>query len=129
MTRLLGTALALALFCAAMWAAWLGWDHEYYYVDGYAQGPYRAWQVVGCGATIAAGSVLAWWFVRRWVAVAILTPAAVLGVAVPWSVDAARTDDSGLWAVGLLLLLVGGSIGIGILLTVTAAIGTSVRRR
>jgi len=62
--RLGGTALALGLFAAAMWFAWLGWDHEYYQVDGVSQGPYRAWQVFGCGLSIAAAAVLAYLRVR-----------------------------------------------------------------
>ncbi len=60
MRRLASTAALLMLFSASMWFAWLGWDHEYYLVDGVAQGQYRAWQVVGCGAAIAAATVLAY---------------------------------------------------------------------
>ena len=79
----------LALFAAAMWFAWLGWDQEYYLVDGVAQGPYRAWQVLGC--------------------------------------DAASTDDSGLWVVGLLFLLVGSGLGLLVLLTITAVVAARGR--
>lgn len=119
--RLGGTALALGLFAAAMWFAWLGWDHEYYQVDGVSQGPYRAWQVFGCGLSIAAAAVLAYLRVRSVWAIFVLAAAAVMGFAVPWALDAASTDDSGLWLVGLLLLLVGGGIGLVVLLAVSAA--------
>lgn len=119
--RLGGTAIALGLFSAAMWFAWLGWDHEYYQVDGVAQGPYRAWQVLGCGLSIAAAAVLAYLWVRSAWAIFVLAAAAVIGFAVPWAVDAASTDDSGLWVVGLLFLLVGGGIGLVVLLAVSAA--------
>jgi hypothetical protein len=122
MTRLWGTALALALFAAAMWFAWLGWDHEYYEVDGVAQGPYRAWQVVGCGLAIALATVLAHQRVRRNGALVVLALAAVIGFAVPWAVDASRSDDTGLWAVGLFLLLIGGTGGLAVLLAVTDAV-------
>lgn len=125
--RLVGTAVALGLFAAAMWFAWLGWDHEYYQVDGVAQGPYRAWQVFGCGLSIAAASVLAYLRVRGVWAIFVLAAAAVIGFAVPWALDAASTDDSGLWVVGLLFLLVGGGLGLVTLLVVSAA-ATSLRR-
>ena len=112
MRRLLGTALLLMLFSAGMWFAWLGWDHEYYLVDGVAQGPYRAWQVVGCGAAIAAASVLAYLRVRDVIAIFVLAAAAVVGFAVPWSWDAS-SDETGMWVVGLFMLLVGGGAGPG----------------
>ncbi len=122
MARLWGTTVALGLFSAGMWLAWLGWDHEYYLVDGVPQGPYEAWQVVGCGLAIAVAAMIAYLWVRRAVAILSLTAAATIGFAVPWSVDASASDDTGLWGVGLIFLLVGGGAGIAILLAVTAAI-------
>ncbi|WP_110180981.1 hypothetical protein [Nocardioides solisilvae] len=125
--RLALVAVALALFAGAMWFAWLGWDDDYYLVDGVAQGPYRPWQVVGCGLSVAIGAVAAMLALRgrgvvRAGAVPVLTAAALGGFALPWSVHAAATDDSGLWAVGLFFLLVGGGLGLVTLLTVTAAL-------
>lgn len=122
MPRLAVAAAALALVGAAMWFAWLGWDGEYYFVDGVAQGPYRAWQVVGCGLCVALASVAAYLWVRGWAAVLVLPAAAVIGFAVPWTVHAASTDDSGLFVVGLLMLLVGGGGALAALLGITAAI-------
>jgi hypothetical protein len=119
--RLAGTAFALAVFAAAMWFAWLGWDDAYHEVDGAPQGPYRAWQVIGCGLCIAAAAVLALLWARSASAILVLAAAAVTGFAVPWAVDAASTDDTGLWVVGLLLLVVGGGVGLVVLLAVTAA--------
>lgn len=119
--RLSVVAVALGLFAAAMWFAWLGWDHEYYQVDGVAQGPYRAWQVVGCGLSIAIAAVVAYLLARSMWAIIVLPATAIVGFAVPWAVEAASTDDSGLWGVGLLLLLVGGGTGLVVLLAVTAA--------
>lgn len=125
--RLGGGALALALFAAGMWFAWLGWDDEYHLVDGVPQGPYRTWQVLGCGVSIAAAAVIVHLWVRgRW-AVLVLTAAAVLGFAVPWTAHAAATDDSGLFVVGLFFLLVGGGTGLVLLLTLAEAIAP--RRR
>ncbi|MGL5811028.1 MAG: hypothetical protein ACRCYQ_13895 [Nocardioides sp.] len=122
--RIVATAVALGLFAAAMWFAWLGWDNEYYQVDGVAQGPYRAWQVIGCGLSIAVASVLAYLSVRTAWAIVALAAAADIGFAVPWAVQAAATDDSGLFVVGLLFLAVGVGVGLVILLAVTAAIAT-----
>ena len=110
-----------------MWFAWLGWDHEYYQVDGVAQGPYRAWQVIGCGLSISAAAVLAYLWVPGVWAIFVLAAAAVIGFAVPWALDAAATDESGLWVVGLLFLLVGGGLGLLAVLTITAV--AAARRR
>lgn len=126
--RLLGAALVLGLFASAMWFAWLGWDHEYYQVDGVSQGPYRSWQVFGCGLSIAAAAVLAYLWVRSVWAIFVLAATAVIGFAVPWAADASSTDDSGLWVVGLVLLLMGGGVGLVVLLAVTAAVAAPRRR-
>lgn len=122
MLRLLTTTVASGLFAAAMWFAWLGWDHEYYYVDGVAQGPYRGWQVVGCALSLAIGAVIAYLMVRRLAAALLVTIATTIGFVVPWTADAASEDDSGLFAVGALLLVFGSLAGIGALLLITHAI-------
>jgi hypothetical protein len=125
MARLWGTALGLALFAAAMWFAWLGWDHQYYEVNGVAQGPYRAWQVVGCGLTIVVATILAYLRVPRTAAIFVLAAAADIGFAVPWGVDASD-DETGLWVVGLVFLLVGSGLGLALLLVVTDALAKPV---
>lgn len=117
MTRLRGTALALALFAAAMRFAWLGWGHR---DDGVEQGPYRVGQVAGCALSIATGTVLAHVRVRKEGAILPLALAADLGVAVPWAFDAS-SDSSGLWVVGLGMLLIGAGGGLALLLTATNA--------
>lgn len=122
MTRVWSTALALALFAAGMWFAWLGWDHQYYKINGVYQGPYRPWQVEGCGLSIVVATVIAFLVLRRNVAIFVLASAATIGFSAPWSVDAARQDETGLWMVGLFMLLVGGSLGLMALLGITAAI-------
>jgi hypothetical protein len=128
--RLMGTAVALGLFAAAMWFAWLGWDREYYLVDGVSQGPYRTWQVLGCGLSIVVGSVVAYLRVRSVWAIFVLAAAADIGFAVPWTLDAISTDDTGLWAVGLLFLLVGVGSGLVAVLAVSAAVASrSAHRR
>lgn len=117
--RLGAAVVALGAFAAGMWFAWLGWDHEYYLVDGVAQGPYRAWQVIGCGGTVVVAAVLAQLWVGRTVSVFLLAAAAIVGFAIPWSADAASSDETGLWAVGLVSLLVGGGLGLVAVLALT----------
>ncbi len=114
LSRLAAAALALGLFAAAMWLVWFGWDDV----------PYDPWQVVGCGLLICVGAVSA----RVWAGggAVLVAGAATVGFAIPWAVYAASTDDSGLWAVGLVLLLAGSFIGLVVLLTVGEAV---LRRR
>lgn len=127
--RLLTVTLLAGVFAAAMWYAWLGWDHEYYYVDGVAQGPYRAWQVICCALSLAVGSVVAYLVVRRLSAVWLITAATAIGFVVPWTVDAASEDESGLFAVGAFFLVIGIGVGIGTLLLIVFAIESSRRTR
>ena len=127
--RLMGAAVALGLLAAAMWFAWLGWDDDYYLTKGVEEGPYRAWQVVGCGLCVAALAVAAQLWARGFVAVPLLAAAAMVGFAVPWTVHATANDDSGLFVVGLLFLLVGGGTALVVLLAVTESVASAVRRR
>jgi hypothetical protein len=126
MTRLWRTAFGLMLFAAAMWFAWLGWDHEYYVVDGVSQGPYRSWQVVGCGLAVTTATVFAYLRVRQTAAIFVLAIAADIGFAVPWALDAS-SDDTGMWVVGLIFLVVGSGVGLVVLLAVTNAVMGSGR--
>ena len=121
MKRLWAIALVLAAFAAAMWFAWLGWDHEYYEVNGVAQGPYRDWQVGGCGLSIVVATVVSYLRVRRPRAILALAAAADLGFAVPWAMDAS-SDESGMWVVGLFMLLIGAGAGLGVLLEATEGV-------
>lgn len=127
--RVATVLVGLVGFSVAMWCVFLGWDQEYYLVDGAAQGPYRPWQVVGCGAVITLACTAAFLYLRRAWLLAVIPAVAVLGFAVPWAVWAARTDDSGLWVVGLLLLLVGGTIGLTVWLALVYATAEIVRVR
>ena len=128
MRRVLLRALLLALFAAAMWFAWLGWDHSYYYVDGVAQGPYRAWQVIGCGGLISAATVFAYLRTQGPVAIPVLAAAPGIGFAVPWAIDAS-SDETGTWLVGLFFLLVGSFVGLVVLLAVTEVVATVTHGR
>ncbi|RYB88482.1 hypothetical protein EUA06_21035 [Nocardioides glacieisoli] len=108
--NLSAASVLLALFSCAMWFVWFGWDDV----------PYDVWQVIGCGVFIVAGAIVALARARR--GVVLLAAAATVGFAVPWAVYAAATDDSGLWAVGLVLLLVGAFVGLVVVLFVAARV-------
>ncbi|WP_258724627.1 hypothetical protein [Cellulomonas sp. NS3] len=113
----------LAVLAAACWFAWLAWDTTYQ-VDpatGVASGPYEAWQVVGCALSLAVAVVLGTVRLGGPVTVAVTT----LAFTVAWSVTAS-TDETGLWLVGALLVLVGVAVGASVVAAVTAAV---LRRR
>ena len=96
--------LAVAVLSAASWFAWMGWDHQYQIVDGEPTGPYETWQVVGCVLSLLAVFVGALLLrVRAWAAAAAL----VLAFTIAWTAQASGADDSGMYAVGAIGLLVG----------------------
>jgi hypothetical protein len=98
--------LAVAALSALSWYAWLAWDSEYQ-VDPVTQvssGPYEAWQVVGCALSLLVlfvGALLAG--VRPVPASAALT----LAFTAVWTATAASRDETGLYGVGMVMLLVG----------------------
>ncbi|MER5883365.1 hypothetical protein ABT160_06015 [Streptomyces sp. NPDC001941] len=105
--RSLVTGVLVALVALALWAAWLGWDQQRdVHPDGSVSGPYEAWQVIGLGVTLLA-LVLA--VARRGepLAVALGTAAGLTGAAYyDWS-----DDTTGLFGVGVALVLLGGLAG------------------
>jgi len=118
-----GYMVALAVMGAACWFAWLGNDTTYQ-VDpatGVASGPYEAWQVLGCVLSLAVAVVLGTVRLAGPVTVLVTT----LAFTVAWSVTAS-TDETGLWLVGALLVLVGVAAGASAVAAVTAAV---LRRR
>lgn len=115
--------VALAVLAAACWFAWLGRDTTYQ-VDpatGVASGPYEAWQVLGCVLSLAVAVVLGTVKLGGPVTVVVTT----LAFTVAWSVTASA-DETGLWLVGALLVLVGVAVGAGVVAAVTTAV---LRRR
>ncbi|HLL68642.1 MAG TPA: hypothetical protein VK453_23440 [Micromonosporaceae bacterium] len=122
--------LAVAVCSALSWVAWLGWDQQYQVdpVTGVGSGPYEAWQVIGCALsllTLFVGALLAG--VRPLPASAAL----VLAFTAAWTIQAARTDDTGLYGVGMILLLVGLSMATALVSVLTLALREVliVRRR
>lgn len=94
-----------AVAAVATWWAWLGWESGYTTdpATGAVSGPYAVWQVVACGVTLLVLAVVAGWWSAPWFA----APAITLPFTAAWTVHAARVDDTGLFAVGAVLLLVG----------------------
>lgn len=116
-------ALALAAATVAVWWLWLGRDTSYQ-IDPRTQvasGPYEAPQVIGCALSVLALAVIGGLLARPWLVVSSITSA----FTVAWTRQAMATDDSGLWVVGAVMVLVG--VGFG---TAIGAFGAgAVRRR
>lgn len=113
--RLLGWTAFMVLGSAGSWYAWMGWDQQYW-VDsrtGLAHGPYRAWQVIGCGVTLVA---IAIWTSRGryWPTALLLPPSFTLA----WS-ETASEDSTGLWLVGALFVGIGSTVGTLLILGIT----------
>jgi hypothetical protein len=117
--RPLTTALAvtgLAVGSFATWWLWLGRDRTYQ-VDpdtGVATGPYTTGQVAGCVVTLLVLAVLGSLLLRPW----LTTVAMTVPFTAAWSVQAADADDTGLWLVGAVLLIVGmvaGTLVVGLI--------------
>jgi hypothetical protein len=102
--------LIVAVLSVGAWFAWMGWDHQYQ-IDPRTQeasGPYEAWQVVGCVGSLLVLLVTALLLRVRWV---IAAPAMTVAFTAAWTATAASTDDTGLYGVGMILLLLGLAAG------------------
>ncbi|MDG4839702.1 hypothetical protein O7631_24515 [Micromonospora sp. WMMD967] len=108
-TRALLGVLFLTAATVGAWLLWLGWDngHTVDAETGATSGPYEAWQVIGCVLTLVLLAALAGRRLSPWLVVPVMTVAFTAA----WTWRAASTDDSGLWAVGALLVLVGTAAG------------------
>ncbi|MEE4493706.1 hypothetical protein [Streptomyces sp. BE230] len=112
--------LAVAVITLALWAAWLGWDqHRDVHPDGSETGPYEAWQVIGLVLTLLAP--VYWAASRRYFAGAVLGVTAGLTAAAyyDWS-----DDSSGLFMVGVGMVMVGSLVVTGAVSAVIASVKT-----
>lgn len=115
--QLLVTLLLVGVTMAA-WAAWLGWDqHRDLHPDGSTTGPYDAWQVIGLGLSVL---VLVCWAASSGYAVAA-APATTAGLTVAASYDWSD-DSSGLFAIGVGLVMIGSLIATSLLSLLVAAL-------
>lgn len=116
-------AVAFTVLGAGLWWGWFAWDTVGVSSGTATQsGPYEAWQVAGCAVT---------WMVLAWLGVKVLRPfllitALPVGFTAAWILTAALTDDSGLWAVGAILVAGGTLAGNAVLVWV---LGSVARRR
>ncbi|MET8086634.1 hypothetical protein [Micromonospora sp. NPDC005237] len=118
-THALFGAVFLAVATVGVWLLWLGWDTGYT-VDartGATSGPYEPWQVIGCVLTLVLLAALAAWRLSPW----LVAPVMTVAFTAAWSRQAASRDDSGLWVVGAVLVLVGMAVG-------STAVSLAVRR-
>ncbi|MFY0409197.1 hypothetical protein [Solicola sp. PLA-1-18] len=117
----------LAAAGAGAWWAWLGWDHTYYTdpATGYAAGPYRPWQVVGCVLTLLAVAAIAYVRLRPLVVGVVVT----IAFTVAFASSAMPGDDTGLAGVGVVMVLVGTALAATVLGSVATAVRTALARR
>ncbi|GAA4263126.1 hypothetical protein GCM10022255_104850 [Dactylosporangium darangshiense] len=106
--------LAVAAATAATWWLWLGWDTGYQVdpVTGAMSGPYQGWQVIGCVLCLGAIAAVGGWLLSPW----LVAPTMTVTFTAVWSADAAR-DETGLWAVGAVLVFIGMGVGATVLST------------
>ncbi|RAO22429.1 hypothetical protein [Micromonospora noduli] len=120
-TRALLGVLFLAAATVGVWILWLGWDTEYT-VDaqtGASSGPYEPRQVIGCVLTLVVLAALAATRLSPW----LVAPVMTVAFTAAWSWRAASTDDSGLWVVGAVLVLVGMAVGSALVSLVGRRVG------
>jgi hypothetical protein len=121
--QLLAT-LGTAAVAAGAWAGWLGWDqHRDVQPDGSTTGPYEAWQVIGLVLSLL--PLLYWATSRHHYVAAVFGISLGLTVStyVDWSDDA-----SGLFVIGVGMVLVGSFATTAALSAVIGAVLTATRR-
>ncbi|MGI5191567.1 hypothetical protein ACQEVI_25735 [Promicromonospora sp. CA-289599] len=106
------TFVIAALTTATWWTLGRDTTREVDAATGNVTGPYEAPQVIACVVVLVALVVVGALVLPAWLA--------VLAVSLPftaaWTLHASSTDDSGLWAVGAILVLVGTLVG-GVVVT------------
>lgn len=123
MARMVALVVALAALTVAVWWVWLGLDsgYEFDQATQTTSGPYEAPQVIACVVSLIVLAAAASWLLPVVPVVVTMTVA----FAAAWSINAATSDSSGLWAVGAALVTVGVAAGATVI-----ALGTkAVRRR
>lgn len=120
----LALGAALVVLTASCWWGWMAWDHTYQTdpATGTTSGPYQAWQVIGCVVCLIILAVGATIRLSAWLVIAIMS----VTFTVAWSGTAASGDETGLWAVGAILVFIGMLAGTGLVSGLTAAFRTRI---
>jgi hypothetical protein len=117
-------AVYLAAASLLNYLAWLGWDRERdRHPDGSLTGPYEPWQVVGLIAVMATLAVVAGWNRRAILATIIVSIVTWLA----WTINAASSDNSGLWAVGSAMVLAASLGGTAVVSALAGRVARVVR--
>ena len=118
--RSLAGAVVLAAATVLTWWLWLGRDTEYQVdANGVESGPYTTGQVAGCVLSLLVLLVAAVLLgVRPLIAAAAMT----IAFTVAWTAQAAASDESGLFVVGAIMVLVGSAAGTSVVALATHAI-------
>lgn len=109
------TFVVAALTTATWWTLGRDTTRDVDPVTGNVTGPYEAPQVIACVVVLVGLVVIGALVLPAWLA--------VLAVSLPftaaWTIQASSTDDSGLWVIGAVLVLVGTLVGGTIVAAVT----------
>jgi hypothetical protein len=118
-------AFGTAAATLAVWWAWLGWDVEPEVdpITSVETGPYEVWQVIGCVLSLGVLAVVAGMLFQPWLVALAMT----IAFTTAWTIRAAASDDSGLWLIGGIGVLVATGVG-STLLSVAAWAFRSVLR-
>jgi len=118
---------ALALLSAACWWGWMAWDHTYHLDPdtGESAGPYQPWQVIGCVLCLIGVAVVATWWMSAWIVIVTMP----IAFTTAWGLTAAARDQTGLWALGAMVLVTGMLLGTTVVATGTAVVRRAMRGR
>ncbi|GAA2221702.1 hypothetical protein GCM10010232_02520 [Streptomyces amakusaensis] len=118
--------LAVIATTAAAWAAWLGWDQvRDEALDGSSTGPYEAWQVIGLVLTLLLPAC--WAATRRYNIGAVV--GIPIGLTVASYYDWRADDSSGLFAIGVAMILAGSIAATVAVSSVVKVVAESRQRR
>ncbi|AEK36138.1 hypothetical protein ACTXK0_13085 [Corynebacterium variabile] len=102
------TALAGIVVGVLLWAVWISWGNF----------EYPTWAIVGCVITsviavIGLGFISRW----RWTGPFVGALGGLFGFSTVCSIQMAQNDDTGLWGVGYMMIVIGGGVVLALLAT------------
>jgi hypothetical protein len=109
------TFVVAALTTATWWTLGRDTTRDVDAATGDVSGPYETPQVIACVVVLVALVVVGALVLPAWLAVLAVS----LPFSAAWTIHAASNDDSGLWAVGAILVLLGTLVGGTVVTAVT----------